>query len=186
MELVAFSSAESPPVSSESSGTCDGTKLAPAWPLKKVWTAEHGRIGAHDALLKCIHCGTQPLGARTRCERRTTANIARTIFHENRSEPLMVSAGSRTRIDHGGAVGRRCVAIDRSVALRSCECTSAIDEPAGQPAKYLCQTGHSGSAPSLKKAYATVPLQLVRHTAPATHRPSRTSQARVSKDTIEK
>ena len=165
MELVAFSS--------------DPTKLAPAWPLKKVWTAEHGRIGAHDALLKCIHCGTQPLGARTRCERRTRANIARTIFHENRSEPLMVSARLRT-------VGRRHVAVDRSVALRSCECTSAIDEPAGQPAKYLCQTGHSGSAPSLKKAYATVPLQLVRHTAPATHRPSRTSQARVSKDTIEK
>ncbi len=166
MELVAFSS--------------DPTKLAPAWPLKKVWTAEHSRIGAHDALLKWIHCGTQPLGARTRCERRTSANIAATIFHENRSEPLTVSAGSRTRTVF------RCVAIDRSVALRSCECTSAIDEPAGQPAKYLCQTGHSGSAPSLKKAYATVPLQLVRHTAPATHRPSRTSQARVSKDTIEK
>ena len=47
--------------------------------------------------------------------------------------------------------------------------------------------GEDGArAPNFRSLPVPCRHGLVRHTAPATHRPSRTSQARVSKDTIEK
>ena len=70
-----------------------------------------------------------------------------------------------------GRAGRASSAAAASAALSSADVGDGED---------------GARAPNFRSLPVPCRHGLVRHTAPATHRPSRTSQARVSKDTIEK
>ena len=127
----------------ESAGTCEGTKLAPAWPEEGV----DGRARPYRRARRAAEVDPLRHAAVGRADALRASHEREHRRHHLPREPKRAVNGLR-RVEDPHRPRRsswsRCVAIDRSVASRSCECTSAVDEPAAA-AKYLCQTGQSGA-----------------------------------------